>query len=320
MTPLLDVRSLVKRFHVAGGVVHAVNDVSFVLREGEALGLVGESGSGKTTVGRCIAGLEQPTSGEVRLHSADLTTGSSLGRVGVVFQEPFDSLNPRMTVGAAVREPLRRLGLQREEAHDRMVETLALVGLEESVADLFPFDLRPNVAQRVGIARAIVARPSLVVLDEPTSTLDIATRLEVLRVLDSIRQELGVAYIFISHDLTAVSSLCSRVAVMYLGEIVEIGDVDDVFGRPVHPYSRALLSSVLLPDPTTSVETFALEQEIPSPMDLPSGCFLHPRCPLAVDSCSHQRPTLQPTVATRSGRLVACPVVNAQHADAPTVL
>lgn len=308
MRPLVNVTGLTKRFRVSGGVVHAVNAVDMVIEEGEALGLVGESGSGKTTVGRCIAGLETATEGSVEFVTEPGVTSDrgQRRRVGVVFQEPIDSLNPRMTVGAAVIEPLLRSGVPVDEARHRMIETLEMVGLSESVTRLFPFDLRPNVAQRVGVARAIVARPSLVILDEPTSTLDIATRLEVLNVLREIRDETGVAYVFISHDLTAVRSLCTRVAVMYLGEIVEMGDVEDVFERPTHPYTRALLSSVLYPEPRVQRTRFELRQEIPSPLNLPSGCFLHPRCPLAVDSCSTERPRLTPT--SDPTHLVACPV------------
>lgn len=308
MRSLVEVSGLTKRFRVSGGVVHAVNGVDFVIREGEALGLVGESGSGKTTVGRCIAGLEAVTEGSIEFVNAGDGVGRTgqRRRVGVVFQEPIDSLNPRMTVGAAVVEPLIRSGVPADEARRRMIETLEMVGLGESVTRLFPFDLRPNVAQRVGVARAIVARPSLVILDEPTSTLDIATRLEVLNVLREIRDETGVAYVFISHDLTAVRSLCTRVAVMYLGEIVEMGNVEDVFERPTHPYTRALLSSVLHPEPGVQRERFELNQEIPSPLNLPSGCFLHPRCPLAVDACSRERPHLEPT--SDPTHLVACPV------------
>jgi oligopeptide/dipeptide ABC transporter ATP-binding protein len=315
MNALLTVESLIKSFKVSGGVVHAVNDVSFSLEPGEAIGLVGESGSGKTTVGRCIAGLETPTSGTIEISTVG--DGSGKQRVGMVFQEPFDSLNPRMTVGAAVVEPLLRAGVDSADAERQMIETLEMVDLSSSVAALYPFDLRPNEAQRVGVARAIVGRPSLVVLDEPTSTLDISTRLEVLKVLDRIRAELGVAYIFISHDLTAVKSLCSRVAVMYLGEIVEIGTVSEVFGAPTHPYTRALLSSVLIPDPSSNTVGFSLDQEIPSPMDLPSGCFLHPRCPLAVASCSIEHPQLHNNSGSTTSHLVACPVATGRTQHQP---
>jgi oligopeptide/dipeptide ABC transporter ATP-binding protein len=311
VTALLEVRELHKTFPVAKGTVYAVNGVSFTVAPGEALGLVGESGSGKTTVGRCIAGLETPTAGSIQFQARAVPNerNERHRRVGFVFQEPFDSLNPRMRVGTAVGESLVLGGMAKQEAANRVAETLRLVGLPASMAAQYPFELRANEAQRVGVARAIINRPELIVLDEPTSTLDIASRLEILRLLDRLRQELGVAYIFISHDLTAVRLVCSSVAVMYLGEIVEQGAVEDVFASPIHPYTRALLASVLLPDPQWRPEPFDLRREIPSPLDLPSGCFLHPRCPMAVESCSSEHPSLELVVAgSGSARRVACPV------------
>ncbi|MCY4086223.1 MAG: ABC transporter ATP-binding protein [Actinomycetia bacterium] len=301
--PLLSVRGLVKHFPIRGSrlTVKAVNGVSFDVAPGEALGLVGESGSGKTTVGRLILRLIDPTEGRISFEGADITTASQRefakvrSRIQMVFQEPHASLNPNMTVGRNIEEPLRlvREGrLSKADRTDRVRELLQLVQLGEH-AESFPHNLSAGQAQRVGVARAIATNPRLVVLDEPTSLLDISVRGEILELLNRIKDEIGMSYIFISHDLTAVRSVCSRIAVMYLGRIIELGDIEELFERQRHPYSRALLASVLYADPDARVPDFALSGEIPSPVDLPSGCFLESRCPLVREQCTTAHPPLE---------------------------
>lgn len=301
--PLLSVRGLVKHFPISGShqTVKAVNDVSFDLMPGEALGLVGESGSGKTTVGRLVLRLIEPTAGTIEFEGRDLTQLSQRqlaehrSRFQMVFQEPHASLNPNMTVARNIEDPLR---LQREgkltarQRAERVRELVHLVQLTDEHLHAYPHNLSAGQAQRVGVARAIATNPRLVVLDEPTSLLDISIRGEILDLLNRVKEEIGIAYIFISHDLTAVRSVCSRIAIMYLGEVVEVGDVDDLFAFQRHPYSRALLASVLYADPDARLPQFALAGEIPSPVDLPTGCFLASRCPLAKDDCRASHPQL----------------------------
>jgi oligopeptide/dipeptide ABC transporter ATP-binding protein len=313
---LLEVRNLVKHFPIPGSdqVVHACEDVSLVLTRGETLGLIGESGSGKTTLGRCILRLVEPTSGEVVFEGRDLT---KLGKndlrrlrtdLQIVFQEPFDSLNPQMTVGRQIAEPLRiHTTLDKQGRRARVRELLALVGLPPSVEDAVPTMLSPGGLQRASIARALATEPKLIVLDEPTSALAPEAEVEIIGLLRELRRKLGLTYIFISHDLSLVRSVCGRAAVMYLSQIVELGPKDEVFNRPRHPYSRALLASALVPDPTTRRNPAdrgeRLEGEIPSPIDLPSGCHLHSRCPYVRDRC---RIEPQELAAVGDGHLVRC--------------
>jgi oligopeptide/dipeptide ABC transporter ATP-binding protein len=297
---VLSVESLVKRFPTGRGVVHAVSDVSFGIGRGEALGLVGESGSGKTTVGRCILRLIQPDSGAIRLKGEDVgrLPPASFRRlragIQLVFQDPQDALNPRMRVGDAVVEPARlTLGLSGRERARRVDELLDLVGLDRGAARFYPHQISGGEQQRVGIARAISTNADLVVLDEPTSALDVSIRAEILNLLRDLQAELGMSYLFISHDLTAVRRLCHRVAIMYLGKVVETGATETLFERPLHPYARALLSSVLYPDPRQRRSEFLLQGEIPSPINLPSGCPLHTRCPMAVAECARIVPPFE---------------------------
>ena len=305
---LLSVRNLVKHFPIKGSrlTVKAVNDVSFDLAPGEALGLVGESGSGKTTVGRMILRLADPTAGSVTFEGTDITRLSQRqfapmrSRIQMVFQEPHASLNPNMTVARNIEEPLllqRDGGVGKRERADLVRELIDLVQLRTDHGDAYPHNLSAGQAQRVGIARAIATNPRLVVLDEPTSLLDISVRGEMLELLNKIKEEIGIAYIFISHDLTAVRTVCSRIAVMYLGKIVELGDIDELFELQRHPYSRALLASVLYANPNAELPSFELSGEIPSPVDLPTGCFLESRCPLARSECSVEHPPLEPKSA-----------------------
>jgi oligopeptide transport system ATP-binding protein len=311
VTPLLEVQDLVMHFRQdAKRVVKAVNGVSFVIAPGEALALVGESGSGKTTVGRSLLRLIEPTGGRVAFLGQDITAmpvsrfRPLRSRLQMVFQEPFASLNPRMRVGRIIEEPLLLSGeSDTRRRRERCLEALSLVGLLPSAANGFPHQFSAGEQQRIGIARAIATRPDLVVLDEPTSALDVSVRAEILALLDELRRKLNLAYLFISHDLAAVQRVCQRVAIMYLGRIVETGATDDLFAQPRHPYSRALLSSALFPDPKRAVPRFLLKGEIPSPINLPTGCHLHQRCPWAQPVCAAEAPSLEPIMP---GHLVSC--------------
>jgi oligopeptide/dipeptide ABC transporter ATP-binding protein len=309
--PLLEVRGLVKHFPIdRHSAVRAVNDISFHIQRGEALALVGESGSGKTTTGRCILRLIEPTAGEIRYRGQDIVPISQRRfrrlrpKLQMVFQEPYDSLNPRMRVARIIAEPLKLAGgTTARECLDRVASVLEMVRLGTAVMHKYPHQFSAGQQQRIGIARALVTQPDLVVLDEPTSALDVSVRAEILDLLLDLQEALGLSYLFISHDLTAVRRVCHRVAIMYLGKIVETGEAEQVFARPLHPYSRALLSSVLYPDPTQMLPRFMLEGEIPSPIDLPPGCHLSQRCPWAEEACNDAYP---PVEEFTPGRMVAC--------------
>jgi oligopeptide transport system ATP-binding protein len=311
ITPLLEVQDLVMHFRQdANRVVKAGNGVSFVISPGEALALVGESGSGKTTVGRSLLRLIEPTGGRVAFLGQDITAmpvsrfRPLRSRLQMVFQEPFASLNPRMRVGRIVEEPLLLAGEgDARRRRERCLEALSLVGLPPSAGTGFPHQFSAGEQQRIGIARAIATRPDLVVLAEPTSALDVSVRAEILALLDDLRRKLNLAYLFISHDLAAVQRVCQRVAIMYLGRIVETGATDELFAQPKHPYSRALLSSALFPDPKRTVPRFLLKGEIPSPINLPTGCHLHQRCPWAQPICATEAPGLETIMP---GHLVSC--------------
>ncbi|MBN7809210.1 MULTISPECIES: ABC transporter ATP-binding protein [Agrobacterium] len=293
---LLSLQNVSKRFQIAssGKVVRAVNNVSFDIKVGQTVGLVGESGSGKTTVGRCIMGLSGSFDGVISFQGTHLgakPTASTLGQLQVVFQEPYEQLDPRMKIHQSIEEPLRALGLSRDEKSRRVADSLNLVGLDPAVANLIPAQLSAGQQQRVGIARAMITEPRLVILDEPTSALDPSARAEIIALLRRIQVERGTAYLFISHDLSTVRYLADRVAVMYLGMIVEEGPTEEVFSNPRHPYSQALLGSVLLPNPNYPPATdVQLAGEIPSPLNLPEGCFLASRCPFAQEACRAAMP------------------------------
>jgi oligopeptide/dipeptide ABC transporter ATP-binding protein len=311
VAPVLEIDGLIKRFSVKGGkLLTAVNDVSFTIGRGEAVALVGESGSGKTTVGRCILRLIEPTDGTIRFKGNDITLLPAAqfrklrSRIQMVFQDPFDSMDPRQRIGDAILEPIRltkTMGAREQQA--RGEHLLDLVGLDRASISLYPHQMSAGQLQRVGIARAIATEPDLVVFDEPTSALDVSVRAEILNLLRDLQRRLGIAYLFISHDLTAVRRLCHRTAVLYLGRLVEVGETEALFTEPLHPYSRALLSSVLYPDPAQRRVPFALKGEIPSPINQPPGCALHTRCPLATEHCARTVPTLD---AKRPGRRLAC--------------
>src|ERR1700683_3042523 len=306
---MLTVEHLHKQFPIAGSrkVVSAINDVSFSIAPGETLGLVGESGSGKTTVGRIIVGLIEPTSGAVRFSLAGDAHGKARppnGKVQLVFQEPAESLDPRMKIGSAIAEPLQALAVERTEWRRRVRDAMGLVRLDPALLDAYPAELSAGAQQRGGGARAMITEPDLVVLDEPTSALDPTARAEIIDLLKRIQTERNTAYLFISHDLSTIRFISHRVAVMYLGMIVEQGDAAALFSRPQHPYSSGLLSSVLLPHPNLVMESsVSLKGEIPSPIDLPSGCFLASRCPFVMDRCRGEMP---PAEMVGPGHTVHC--------------
>lgn len=312
MSAVLAVENIYKTFPVAGSraLVRAVNGVSFEVRAGETVALVGESGSGKTTVGRCIIGLAEPSSGAIRFNGRDVTGGrvrrdSALqGKIQLVFQEPAESLDPRYRIGSTIVEPLTAQRLDAAERQRRLHEVVERVGLSAAVLDQYPSELSAGQQQRVGIARAIVTRPELLILDEPTSALDPTARAEIIDLLMDIQRQSGTAYVFISHDLSTVRFISHRVAVMYLGMIVEQGNSAELFAHPRHPYSVGLLSSVLLPNPRLKRQAgVSLKGEIPSPINLPTGCFLASRCPFADETCRAARP---PAADLGGGHFVHC--------------
>ena len=305
--PLLEVRNLVKHFPVGGGLlssreglVRAIDGISFTLYRGETLGLVGESGCGKTTTGRCILQLERATSGEIVFEGVDLTKQSDeqlralRRRMQVIFQDPYSSLNPRMTLGQILEEPLRvhRIVEGKRARAERVRELLSQVGLLAQHAARYPHQLSGGQRQRVGIARALAMEPSLIVCDEPVSALDVSIQAQIINLLEQLQAKLGLTYLFIAHDLSVVRHISDRVAVMYLGKIVEVADRRALYEAPVHPYTRALLSAVPIPDPKLEAtrERTVLRGEVPSPLAPPSGCVFHPRCPLAEARCAAEIP------------------------------
>ena len=317
---ILEVRDLVKHFEVGGGlfggppgVVKAVDGVSFSIRRGETLGLVGESGCGKTTTGRCILQLERPTSGQVIFEGRDLTKLGQVElravrrRVQVIFQDPYSSLNPRMTVGQIITEPLGVHGIvpERRAREARMKSLLDRAGLLPAMALRYPHELSGGQRQRVGIARALAMEPSLIVCDEPVSALDVSIQAQIINLLEELQAEFGLTYLFVAHDLSVVRHISDRVAVMYLGKIVEITDRKSLYDNPLHPYTKALLSAVPIPDPAVEAgrERTVLGGEVPSPLNPPPGCVFHPRCPIAIDDCRHVVPELR---EIRPEHRVAC--------------
>ena len=318
--PLLEVRNLVKHFPVGGGlfggprgIVRAVDGVSFEIRRGETLGLVGESGCGKTTTGRCILQLERPTSGQVLFEGRDLTTLDEAElrpvrrKIQVIFQDPYSSLNPRMTVGQIIAEPLAVHGIEpdRTARGDRVRDLLRRVGLLPQHADRYPHEMSGGQRQRVGIARALAMEPALIICDEPVSALDVSIQAQIINLLEDLQAELGLTYLFIAHDLAVVRHISDRVAVMYLGRIVEMTDRKSLYDEPLHPYTRALLAAVPIPDPELEArrERVVLGGEVPSPLNPPAGCVFHPRCPIVVDRCRAEVPPLR---EVKPGHWAAC--------------
>ena len=318
---LIDVQDLVMHFPVTEGIVipkvvanvKAVDGINFSIRKGETLGLVGESGCGKTTTGRCILRLEDATAGSISYEGVDLTKlkGNELlpyrQKIQVIFQDPFSSLNPRMKIGEILAEPIRVHGIipDQRERDERVLELLKLCGLSPRFADRYPHEMSGGQRQRVGIARALAMDPEFIVCDEAVSALDVSIQAQVINLLEDLRDQFGLTYLFISHDLSVVRHICHRVAVMYLGKMVELADTDELFDNPLHPYTKALLEAVPIPDPTLESGRAhkIIKGEIPSPMNPPSGCVFHPRCEIAVDSCPKAFPEFR---EVKPGHWVAC--------------
>ena len=315
---VLKVENLKVHFPVKGGlftkkqVVKAVDGVSFEIYPRETFGLVGESGCGKSTTGRAIVKLYEPTSGTVYYHGEDVTKskGSHLAEfrrnVQRIFQDPYASLNPRMTVGEIIREPMdiHHIFNTKEEREQRVRELLDIVGLKPDHIRRYPHEFSGGQRQRIGIARTLALNPQFIVCDEPISALDVSIQAQVINLLEHIQKEMGISYLFIAHDLSMVKHISDRIGVMYLGNLVEIGDSDDVYHRPLHPYTQALLSAVPIPDPRVAREKkrIVLEGELPSPLDTPSGCVFRTRCPNATERCAREKPGM----VNVGKRTVAC--------------
>ncbi|HEY0389126.1 MAG TPA: dipeptide ABC transporter ATP-binding protein [Gaiellales bacterium] len=316
--PLLEVEDLTKHFRTGAGVlsrgkvVHAVDGVTFAVEAGETLGLVGESGCGKSTLGRCIVRLHQPTSGTIRFDGEDITAigGTRLRslrrHIQIVFQDPYASLNPRHRLGQIVGGPLKVHGMGPPDGTRRRVEELLqLVGLSPEHINRYPHEFSGGQRQRIGVARALAVNPRLVVCDEPVSALDVSIQAQVINLLDDLQDDLGLTYVFIAHDLAVVRHVSDRIAVMYLGKLVELSPAEELYARPVHPYTEALLSAVPVPDPRAAAarERIVLTGDVPSPVSPPSGCRFHPRCRYATEICARVEP---PLTLHGDGHLAAC--------------
>ncbi|MCI0880336.1 MAG: dipeptide ABC transporter ATP-binding protein [Chloroflexi bacterium] len=308
---LLEVKNLKMYFPVSSGMlfqrtvahIKAVDDVSFFVKRGETLGLVGESGCGKTTTGRCILQLYKPTGGQVIFEGQNLMELSSRQmrtmrrEMQVIFQDPYSSLNPRMTAGNIIGEPLVVHGLvhSKAEYRERVADLLQNVGLNPYMADRFPHEFSGGQRQRIGVARALSVAPKFIVADEPVSALDVSIQAQIINLLEDLQNQFNLTYLFIAHDLSVVRHISDRVGVMYLGHIVEMADRNEIYVNPIHPYTKALLSAVPIPDPVIDAqrERILLTGEVPSPLNPPSGCVFHPRCPIVIDECSQVFPELR---------------------------
>ena len=300
MTPLLEAVGLAKHFRTRSGLVRAVDGVSFTLARGETLALVGESGCGKSTTARLVLRLIEPSAGTVRFEGQDITTASSTElrrlrrRMQIVFQDPFASLNPRMTIGATLDEPLLIHGFgDAAKRRSRVAELLSLVGLPPEHSRRYPHEFSGGQRQRIGIARALALEPALVVCDEPVSALDVSVQAQVVNLLGDLQSRLGLSYLFIAHDLAVVKHVATRVAVMYLGRLVETASKDALFSQPLHPYTRALLAAIPRPDPAQRLGRQVPGGDVPSPLNPPSGCHFHTRCPFAAERCRTEAPPLR---------------------------
>ena len=310
--PLIEVRHLVKHFPVENSddVVQAVDDVSFDIISGETLGLVGESGCGKSTVGRCLLRLHEPTSGEVLFEGQNIVglPNREMQRLRrqmqIIFQDPYASLNPRLSIRSIVSEPLKihNIGTNAEQK-ERVAYLLTRVGLDPKYADRYPHEFSGGQRQRIGLARALALNPKLIICDEPVSALDVSVQAQVVNLLQELQEEFGLTYLFISHGLAVVEHISNRVAVMYLGTIVEICDARELYEKPLHPYTNALLSAIPVPDPTLKRKRIVLTGDVPTPINPPSGCRFRTRCPLAIDECARVVPELREIT---QGHFAAC--------------
>jgi len=318
--PLLEVNNLAMHFPVREGLLRrarvynrAVDGVSFSIREGETLGLVGESGCGKTTLGRCVARLYQPTSGSIHFNGQDITRMKAGALrplrqdIQMIFQDPMESLNSRHTVGDILEEPfiVQKLG-DRPWRQQRVAQLLNTVGLPARSASRYPFEFSGGQRQRIGIARAIALNPKLVICDEPVSALDVSIQSQILNLLVDLQREFKLAYLFIAHDLAVVKHVSDRVAIMYLGRIVESAASESIYRQALHPYTRSLIAAIPVPDPHRQVQREVLHGDVPSPINPPTGCSFHPRCPLAETRCAQMSPALEDSGA---GHLAACHLV-----------
>ena len=321
MTPVVEVANLKKHFPLNSSLfarhaamVKAVDGVSFAISPGETLCLVGESGCGKSTVGKLLLRLIEPTEGAIRLHGEDITH-LSVGdmrphrkRMQMVFQDPYASLNPRLAAGRIVSEPLENYSdISPKERETRVAELFEKVGLRADAMKRYPFEFSGGQRQRLGIARALALNPAVIIADEPVSALDVSVQAQVLNLMMDLQEELGLAYLFVSHDLAVVEHIGHRVAVMYLGKIVEIATKDALFEMPLHPYTQALMAAAPIPDPHVARERIVLQGDVPSPINPPSGCAFHTRCPFAFERCRIETPALKPAA---DGRHVACHLVD----------
>jgi oligopeptide/dipeptide ABC transporter ATP-binding protein len=320
---LLEVDALVKHFPVENSdeVLRAVDGVTFDIRKGETLGLVGESGCGKSTVGRCILRLYEPTAGRIVFENNDIThlsDGQMRGlrrEMQVIFQDPYASLNPRLDIQSIISEPLKIHGIgDRTTRRDRVAELLSKVGLDPNYMKRYPHEFSGGQRQRIGIARALALNPKLIICDEPVSALDVSVQAQVVNLLQDLQAEFGLTYLFISHGLAVVEHISNRVAVMYLGKIVEIADAAELYTNPLHPYTKALISAIPIPDPRQKRERIVLKGDVPTPIDPPSGCRFRTRCPWAIDDCAKVVPELR---EIKPGHRAACIRVEGYHEATP---
>lgn len=328
--PYLEVVNLRKWFPVAGGIlgrkknyVKAVNDVSFEIRKGETFGLVGESGSGKTTIGRCILRLIEPTSGQVMVEGVDITKLKAKEmkqfrrKLQIIFQDPYASLDPRQTIKGALIEAMRASGshLSAQEAFERAKSLIQRVGLNEDHLYRFPHEFSGGQRQRIAVARALATNPEFLILDEPTSFLDVSVQAQILNLLKDLQKEFNLTYLFISHNLSVIAHMSDRVGVLYLGKIMEVSDTETVYSQPKHPYTSALMQAIPVPDPSLQKRREILTGDVPSLLQLPSGCVFHDRCRYATDKCREEEPPLKPVT---TGHFVSCHYAN--QLDLPSLV
>lgn len=315
---ILSVKHLKKYFPIKTGefgrrvskIVHSVEDVSFSLHKGETLGIVGESGCGKSTTARMIIRLLEPTSGEILFQGENLLAKSkhdlrkTRKDIQMVFQDPFESLDPRMKISDILEEPMKNFKLyNRKERKNKVIELLSEVGLSSAYSDRYPNEFSGGQRQRIGIARALASYPKLLIADEPVSALDVSVQSQILNLMHELQKKFNLTYLFISHDLSVVKHFCDRIAVMYLGRIVEVSEVEELFQHPLHPYTQSLISAIPIPKPNSKNKRMILQGEVPDPSDPPSGCPFHTRCPVAIEACSKTMPDY---LNQRNGHIVAC--------------